>query len=133
MNKLLKNVLQFYGTIGVPVIYAVGLWLVTQSNTLDVGSNWQVTGLGIGVLGIVLWIVSYLHLGKHFGVLPRAQTRVRTGVYAVIRHPMYKGIFMTYFGLAIAARSEAGLVYTSLVLFPLLYFRAGAEDKLLKG
>lgn len=133
MSKLVKNVLEFYGTVGVPLVYGLGLWLITNGNTLDVGMNWQVVGLALTAVGIILWVVSYLHLGNHFGVLPRVQRRTQRGIYGVIGHPMYKGIFMTYFGLSMANRSESGLLYTVIIIFPLLYLRARMEDKLLKG
>ena len=121
---MFRRVLQFYGTIGVPILYAVGLWLTSYGGTLDVGQNWQMVGVAMTVLGLALWVVSYVHLGRHFGVLPRAQTRTKRGIYSVISHPMYKGIFMTYFGLSLANRSEIGIAYTAIILFPLLYFHS---------
>ena len=133
MPKLLRDVLQFYGTVAVPLLYGVGLWLISYGGTLDVGQNWQMVGVAMTILGLALWVTSYAHLGRHFGVLPRAQTRTKRGIYSVISHPMYKGIFMTYFGLSLANRSEMGVVYTAIVLFPLLYLRARAEDQLLRG
>lgn len=121
--------LQFYATIGVPLIYLLGLYLIGLGNTVDYPMHLQIIFLIAAVLGIILWIISYLTLGKAFGVLPQKQRRVTAGVYGYFKHPMYWGIFLTYLGLSGANQSTRGLWFTLLVLAPLLVFRAFMEEK----
>jgi len=130
--KLLRRVAEFYVTIGVPILYGIGLWLVESGGKMELPLTFQIGGLMGAILGIVMWVVSYIHLGSSFGVLPRVQKRVRRGLYGYIKHPMYKGIMLTYLGLSLANRSLAGAWYSMLILFPMLYIRARLEDRRLQ-
>jgi protein-S-isoprenylcysteine O-methyltransferase Ste14 len=130
--KLFRNVIEFYGTIGVPFLYGLGLWLIVDGEKMNLPPVFQIGGLLATIIGLSLWIVSYLYLGKSFGVLPRRQKRVSQGIYRYIKHPMYKGIMLTYLGLSMANLSYDGAWYSVLVLFPLLYIRARLEDKKLR-
>ena len=130
--KLFRNVIEFYGTIGVPLLYGLGLWLIVDGEKMNLPTVFQIGGLLATIIGLSLWIVSYLYLGKSFGVLPRRQKRVSHGIYGYLKHPMYKGIMLTYLGLSMASQSYAGAWYAILILFPLLYIRARLEDKKLQ-
>lgn len=130
--KLLRNVGEFYGTVGVPLLYLLGLYLIAYGEPMSLPIVLQLGGLIGAILGIIIWSVSYVHLGKSFGVLPRSQKRVKSGIYAYIKHPMYKGIMLTYLGLAMTNQSLSGAWYSVLILFPLLFIRARIEDKKLK-
>ena len=132
MSKLLKNVLEFYGTVGVPVIYGLGLYLIAYGAKVELGVNFQLIGVFLTIIGILIWILSYISLGSLFGVLPRVQKRTMRGIYAYHRHPMYLGIMTLYLGLSLANRSGAGIGFTVLLLWPLLTLRAKLEDKQLK-
>lgn len=130
MKKLKKNILEFYATVGVPIIYALGLYLISRQD-MELGIAVQIAGLVVAVAGIYLWIKSFLTIGRSFGILPRRQKRVTAGVYRYLRHPMYIGIFLTYVGLSAAGESSWGLLFTIFILLPLLTGRAYCENKLL--
>lgn len=130
-SKLYRNILEFYGTIGVPLVYLWGLYLIAQGQ----GQSNELVAVAGGVLalaGLLLWVKSYRGLGRAFGVLPRRQKRVKTGVYKYLAHPMYVGIMMTYLGLALATGSFQGMIFSVLLLLPLLAYRAYRENKLLE-
>lgn len=126
---MFKRILEFYGTIGVPLLYLLGLYLIVYGAKMVIPLELQVGGLVAGIVGIIVWVVSYVNLGASFGVLPRKQVRVTRGIYKYIKHPMYKGIMLTFFGLSLANSSYTGAWYCLLVLFPLLFVRARIEDK----
>lgn len=130
--NLLRNVVGFYVTVGVPVVYGLGLWLIVNGEKMNLPSGMQLIGLIGAMLGIVVWILSYIYLGKSFGVLPRTQKKISRGIYGYVRHPMYKGIMLTYLGLSMANQSYTGAWYSLFVMFPMLYIRARFEDKYLK-
>lgn len=131
-KNLVKNVIEFYAVIGIPLIYGYGLWLVAYGEKMNLPEWVRLVGIVGAVGGIVGWVVSYVHLGRSFGILPQEQERVRRGIYQYISHPMYKSIMLTYLGLATANESFDGAWYSVLVLLPLLYIRTRLEEKKLR-
>lgn len=125
----LKYVLEFYGTVAVPLLYAGVLYAVFLGGTILVPTFFRLFGLAISLLGLVVWLVSYLQLGRSFGVLPTVQKKVTTGLYARYKHPMYIGITLTYLGLSLANESIIGLLATILILLPVLVVRAKLEER----
>lgn len=62
----------------------------------------------------------------------RAQVLVQTGLYALVRHPMYLGILVFHAGIALWLGSYASLL-TLLVLLLALVFRIRVEEQTLQG
>ncbi|MDE1900600.1 MAG: isoprenylcysteine carboxylmethyltransferase family protein [Alphaproteobacteria bacterium] len=58
------------------------------------------------------------------------QTIVATGPYAVVRHPMYAGGFLTFCGIPLALASYAGLAFMILMV-PLFIARLYNEEAIL--
>jgi protein-S-isoprenylcysteine O-methyltransferase Ste14 len=78
-----------------------------------------------------LWPVYVL--GRRFSGLVAIQpghTLVTTGIYGVIRHPSYLGLFTNALGWALAFRSGVGILLTALMLIPLIA-RIHSEEALL--
>jgi len=72
-------------------------------------------------------------LGERFSGLVAIQpghTLVTSGVYGVIRHPSYLGLFINSLGWSLAFRSGVGVILTMLLIAPLLA-RISAEENLL--
>lgn len=126
---MIKQVLEFYFTLGVPLLYGLCLLAITQGNSVSFQPSLRLVGIGLALAGLLLWGLSYLHLKNSFGVLPRRQTKISTGVYAHLKHPMYTGIMATFLGLGVANQSQAGLTVTLLVLLPVLIIRAKLEER----
>ena len=125
-----KLVLSFLATIFVPLLYLLNIYIAAvNSNTFSPNIEMRVLGILIALLGIVFWIVSYINLGNSFGVLPKKQKRVKTGLYRYFNHPMYIGIWLTFLGISIANASWQGLVFLNVVILPLLFIRARFEEK----
>ncbi len=61
----------------------------------------------------------------------RGQTLVDTGLYRVVRHPLYLGMLLFFAGLALWLESYGGLVAVS-VLLAVLLARTVVEEKTLK-
>jgi len=58
------------------------------------------------------------------------QTVISTGLYGVVRHPMYLGTLILSFGVPLALGSYWGLLIMLLVI-PVLMLRIGDEEKML--
>ncbi len=126
---LKKNLIELMGVVGVPCIYFMNLYLIAYYSGFEERVWVMGVGLAISIIGIGIWIISYISLGKSFGVLPIRQKRVVEGIYKYIKHPMYLGIMMTFVGLALANGSRLGLEFSLFVLLPILIIRVYWEEK----
>nr|MBI5455466.1 DUF1295 domain-containing protein [Candidatus Levybacteria bacterium] len=126
-------VLQFIGTIFVPLLYLENILIAfSNPNSFNITPSLIILGLILALLGLILWVLSYINLGRSFGVLPQKQKRVKKGVYKYLNHPMYIGIWLTFLGLSLANASWQALVFLNLVTTPLLFIRATLEEKQLE-
>ena len=124
---------RFLLNILVPLLYLLPL-LFAYLGPKNFGFGYDelvYTGLAIGTIGIVLWILSMLTLGPSLAVLPGTDRLVTFGIYGYMRHPIYVGIVLTLSGLFLACGSTICLVYVFMVVIPLNIFRARAEEKIL--
>ncbi|MFH1115963.1 MAG: methyltransferase [Pseudomonadota bacterium] len=61
----------------------------------------QIAGGAVGLLGLAIALMSYRALGRNFRVYAaprRSGTLVTSGIYSLIRHPMYTGVIMMFLG-----------------------------------
>ena len=128
-SRLGKNIVELVGVVGIPGLYLFNLYLIAYQNTNEQSMSLMLSGLIIASLGIGIWIYSYISLGRSFGVLPKRQQRVSSGIYRLLKHPMYLGIMMTFVGLATSLGSRTGLIFSILILLPILVIRAKWEEK----
>jgi protein-S-isoprenylcysteine O-methyltransferase Ste14 len=75
------------------------------------------TGVGPNLLssvcvtgGMILVIITVLHLGQCFSLVPQARTVVRTGPYRWIRHPLYFAEEIAVLGVVLQVLSPLTLV-----------------------
>ena len=71
-----------------------------------------VLGLLLPLIGIIISTIGLVSLRKSFSITPEVRDLVVSGVYSVIRHPMYLGSFI----------SLAGIVLVRLSIFSLLIY-----------
>jgi protein-S-isoprenylcysteine O-methyltransferase Ste14 len=97
-----------------------------------------VSSLGL-VLVIVGWVIIALVFRENSFAAPvvkhqteREHRVVDTGVYAVVRHPMYAGIFIFNVGMALWLESYAGAI-AALVPMAFLALRIVFEERFLRG
>jgi len=128
-----KLVLEFYATVGVPLLYFFNLGIIYLNPNSWRLPGWLVlVGIGMSFIGLGLWFLSFFHLGKSFGVLPKKQKRVRRGMYKYLKHPMYVGIWLAFVGLSVANQSWQGLGFSLGVMTPFLFIRGWFEQKKLE-
>ena len=125
-----KLVFEFILTIIIPLLYLLNIQIIAVTpNTVNFSLSLNILGAAIAAMGLAIWIVSLINLGKSFGVLPQKQKRIKAGLYKYFNHPMYLGIWCAFLGLSLANNSWPGLVFLNLIMTPLLFFRAHFEDK----
>ncbi len=124
----------------IAVFGAIGLllaWLPAYTDRIDF---WTVDGDAARWIGAILFAAGgalrlwpVFVLGERFSGLVAIQPGhrlVTAGVYGVIRHPSYLGLFLCSFGWALAFRSGAGVLLAALLIVPIVG-RIRAEEKLL--
>jgi protein-S-isoprenylcysteine O-methyltransferase Ste14 len=103
---------------------------------------WTIDGDTIRWLGVFLFTAGgalrlwpVFVLGNRFSGLVAIQpghTLVTGGIYGIVRHPSYLGLLINSIGWALAFRSGVGLLFTALMLPPLIA-RIRAEEALLRS
>jgi protein-S-isoprenylcysteine O-methyltransferase Ste14 len=93
-----------------------------------------VIGLSIIVFGCAVNILGRLHLGKNWAnqaTIYRDQKLVVSGVYALVRHPLYASLIWMFYGACLVYANVAAFMATSLVFVPFMLHRARLEENLL--
>jgi protein-S-isoprenylcysteine O-methyltransferase Ste14 len=97
------------------------------------GESLRWLGVVIYTAGGVLRLAPVFVLGRRFSGLVAIQSDhrlVTDGLYGVIRHPSYLGLFVNALGWALAFRSGVGILIALLILVVVLQ-RIKAEERLL--
>jgi protein-S-isoprenylcysteine O-methyltransferase Ste14 len=91
----------------------LGMRLLPWSETLFVaGAVMLAAGLGFAV-----W--ARVHLGRHWSgyvTLKAGHRLIRTGPYAIVRHPIYTGLLLAMLGTAVAVDEVRGVLSVLIVL-----------------
>jgi protein-S-isoprenylcysteine O-methyltransferase Ste14 len=75
-------------------------------------------GVALTWLGVAFAIWARIHLGADWSgivALKEGQRLVRSGPYALVRHPIYTGIFLAFVGTALAIGELRGLLAVALI------------------
>lgn len=92
----------------------------------------SIIGLLVTLLGLFLWGMGFLNLGKKaFSILPEAKVLQTERIYKYFRHPIYLGITLTFLGLSLSLGSWEGFIYIIIIIIPLTIIRAREEEKVL--
>ncbi|MGH6799685.1 MAG: methyltransferase family protein [Roseiarcus sp.] len=119
---------------------ALGLidaWLPAYTDRIDFltfgGEGVRWLGFFLYLIGGVLRLAPVFVLGRRFSGLVAIQPEhrlVTSGLYRVIRHPSYLGLFIFALGWGLAFRSGVGVVIAVMMLIVVLA-RIEAEERLL--
>jgi protein-S-isoprenylcysteine O-methyltransferase Ste14 len=124
--------------LALTVLGLVAGYLPALTDRLDF---WTIDGDAVRWLGVALYAVGgalrlwpvYV-LGNRFSglvAIKPGHALLTTGIYSVIRHPSYLGLFVNALGWALAFRSGVGVLLALLALVPLVG-RILAEERLLQ-
>ncbi len=119
-----------FGFIAVGPRSARGLPVWTEPYT----SVANVVGVALMVAGAALAIWGVRALGTNLTVLPypkEGSTFVESGPYRIVRNPIYSGLILGSFGLALAIHSWLNLAY-ALALLVLFDVKSRREERWLR-
>jgi protein-S-isoprenylcysteine O-methyltransferase Ste14 len=74
----------------------------------------DVVSSAISATGVLITSVGLLALGGSFGVFPAHRGIVQSGIYRIIRHPLYAGYLCAHIGFVLAYPSWRNLVFWAI-------------------
>lgn len=119
------------------VLGVLGAYLPAYTDRIDFltlgGEGVRWLGVLLYAAGGVLRLAPVFVLGRRFSGLVAIQPEhrlVSSGLYGIIRHPSYLGLFVLSLGWGLVFRSGVGVILAVLTL-PVLLARIDAEERLL--
>jgi protein-S-isoprenylcysteine O-methyltransferase Ste14 len=113
------RLLTMFATFGPPLVRPYSVAFAPESVTITISA----IGLGIVVLG-------KLSLGRSFGLVPANRGIVCTGLYRLVRHPIYLGYLLTHIGFVAANPADWNLCILAAADLALM-MRAVREERTL--
>jgi protein-S-isoprenylcysteine O-methyltransferase Ste14 len=114
------RVLTVVSTFGPPLVRPASLAaLAPESVTILISGT-----------GLIFVLLGKLSLGRSFGLAPANRGIVSTGLYRLVRHPIYMGYLLTHIGFVLANSAGWNLVILAAADVALL-FRAVREERTL--
>jgi protein-S-isoprenylcysteine O-methyltransferase Ste14 len=90
----------------------------------------EFTTVAVSACGLLVVIIGKLSLGRSFGLMPANRGVVSTGLYRVVRHPIYMGYLVTHAAFCVANPTIGNLVILLAADIALLV-RAVCEEQTL--
>ena len=88
-------------------------------------------GLVLFISGSFTTVVAVLHLNIHLSPFPSPlpdAKLIETGIYKLVRHPIYTGLILAFYGYAVITDSGYRLLIATL-LFVLFYIKSLYEEQ----
>jgi protein-S-isoprenylcysteine O-methyltransferase Ste14 len=95
-----------------------------------------ISGSALAVTGCLINVAGRINLRNNWAnqvTIYKGQTLVTGGVYSVFRHPLYASIIFMLIGGCLINSDYIALLSVIIVFTPMMYYRAGQEEKLLKA
>lgn len=113
------RVLTMFATFGPPLVRPAGVAVAPEFLTI-----------AISAIGLIIVVLGKLSLGRSFGLTPANRGIVCSGLYRIVRHPIYLGYLITHVGFVVANPADWNLAVLALADVALL-LRAICEEKTL--
>ena len=113
------------------LIVSAGLAVVIRQFSPLMWTPMQTTGMGVLIVGFVLWTVARFQLGKSFAVTAQARQLVTHGLYSKFRNPIYFFGSCVIVGMIFVVGKPAFLLIFVLII-PLQIWRMRKEAQVLE-
>jgi protein-S-isoprenylcysteine O-methyltransferase Ste14 len=91
-------------------------------------------GLALLLLGTTVNILGRFALGRNWGnhvIIYEDHQLVISGIYRIVRHPLYAGLIWMFTGAALVFQNWAALLATIFIFLPGMFYRGKQEEKAL--
>lgn len=107
-----------------------------KANLVSANPSWPLWGLGVaaGLSGFAIRIAAKRTLGRFFTVrvqLQEGHDVVDTGLYGLVRHPLYLGFILEWIAPPLILGSPMGFLFTTLPILVGVLQRIPNEERLL--
>lgn len=119
--------------VGVQLVIFTAYLLTPAAVVVGVGTYGAVLGGILAIVGLAIIAISVLQLNKNLSPFPTPKKEgqlITSGLYAIVRHPIYLGILVSFSGYAIYSGSVMRMVITILLGF-LFHYKSTYEEELL--
>ena len=110
------------------------LFTIPVSGSLEFLSWFKNVGLIATIIGFIVLAIAILQLNKNLSPFPTPKADavlIQNGLYTWVRHPIYSGFLIMFFGYGIYQASLYKLFIT-LIIWILFYFKTQYEELQLK-
>jgi protein-S-isoprenylcysteine O-methyltransferase Ste14 len=99
--------------------------------------RYVLSGIGvlIVILGCIVNIKGRLSLGENWAnqiKIYHDHRLVQTGVYRVVRHPLYASLIWMFYGACLIHLNASAFIANTIIFLPFMYYRARQEEDLLR-
>ncbi|MGA1863470.1 MAG: methyltransferase family protein [bacterium] len=115
----------------VVIFHLVGSYFIAQHIRFRFNITLYISGIILSIIGATLDCLALWKLKRSFSIMVEVRSLITSGVYNKIRHPLYTGEILHFFGIA--------LVFNNVIVYGMLAFliilqalRAKLEEKKLK-
>lgn len=113
--------------------------LVSKAGTLDlkfqlIRQLLMLLGTAMIIIGCIANIMGRFNLGRNWAnqiKIYKEQTLVQTGMYSIVRHPLYASIILMFYGGCLVYRDILAFAAVSIIFIPFMYYRAKQEETFL--
>jgi protein-S-isoprenylcysteine O-methyltransferase Ste14 len=126
---------------GTMTLFFITYYLILVSKVGTIGLASQLAKQLMMVLGTVMILAGCaanikgrFNLGKNWAnqiKIYKEHTLVQTGMYSIVRHPLYSSIILMFYGGCLVYGNMAAFAAVSFVFVPFMYYRAKQEETLL--
>lgn len=113
--------------------------LVSKVGTIGLASEFvkqlmMILGTVMILSGCAANIKGRFNLGRNWAnqiKIYKTHTLVQTGMYSIVRHPLYSSIILMFYGGCLVYRNITAFTAVSVIFVPFMYYRAKQEETLL--
>jgi len=126
---------------GTMTMFFVVFLLALKSNVLlaipqvEIGRTvMSLIGALIVVVGCAVNILGRFRLGDNWSnqiKIYKDHTLITTGVYAIVRHPLYASIIWMFYGASVTYFNVLAFLAVTVIFVPFMYYRAKQEEEML--
>jgi len=107
-----------------------GCYIIDVEWSLGFSHFFKMIGLAVAIIGLIISLLAVLQLNKNLSPFPTPKENailLENGLYKFVRHPIYSGLLLLFYGYGIYVDSIYKLLISSLLLL-LFYFKTNYEE-----